>query len=104
MLQETLNRKSAGNLLPDMASYRCIWFSNILFKTDIGQGVLAKDGLGVQVCCHEATLALESLVGGEALHVGAGQQAVEVPHQVGQGRVHAHLVLPLKLCPHGPEE
>ena len=57
-----------------------IWFSYILLKTDIGQGILSKDGFRVQIRCHEATLALERLVRGEALHVGAGQQAVEVPH------------------------
>ena len=76
---------------------------DILLQTDVSEGVLPEDGLGVEVGGHEATLALERLVGGEALHVGGGQEAVEVAHEVRQRRVDGHLVLPLELRPHGAE-
>ena len=76
---------------------------DILLQTDVSEGVLPEDGLGVEVGSHEAALALERLVGGEALHVGGGQEAVEVAHEVRQRRVDGHLVLPLELRPHGAE-
>ena len=76
---------------------------DILLQADVSEGVLPEDGLGVEVGSHEATLALERLVGGEALHVGGGQEAVEVAHEVRQRRVDGHLVLPLELRPHGAE-
>ena len=76
---------------------------DILLQTDVSEGVLPEDGLGVEVGGHEAALALERLVGGEALHVGGGQEAVEVAHEVRQRGVDGHLVLPLELRPHGSE-
>ena len=76
---------------------------DILLQADVSEGVLPEDGLGVEVGGHEAALALERLVGGQTLHVGRGQEAVEVAHEVGQGRVDADLVLPLELGPHLPE-
>ena len=76
---------------------------DILLQTDVSEGVLPEDGLGVEVGSHEAALALQGLVWSETLHVGAGQETVEVPHQLGQGRVDRHLVLPLELRPHRSE-
>ena len=92
-----------SNNSPYMSGNRGIGLAQVFLKTDICQRVLAEDGLGVEVGRHEAALALERLVGGQTLHVGRGQEAVEVAHEVGQGRVDADLVLPLELGPHGPE-
>ena len=44
-----------------MASDRSISFAQVLLQADIGQRVLPKDGLGIQVGGHESTLSRESL-------------------------------------------
>ena len=90
-------------IIPDMSSHGGFGFGQIFLQTDVGQSILAKYRLGIQVCRHEAALALQGLVWSETLHVGAGQETVEVPHQLGQGRVDRHLVLPLELRPHRSE-
>ena len=86
-----------------MSCHRGLRFGQIFLQTDVGQCVLTKYRLGVQVGSHEATFSLQGLVWSETLHVGAGQQGAEVGHQLRQAGVHRHLVLPLELRPHGAE-
>ena len=90
-------------IIPDMSSHGGFGFGQIFLQTDVGQSILAKYRLGIQVGRHEATLSLEGLVWSETLHVGAGQQGGEVRHQLRQTGVHRDLVLPLELRPHGTE-
>ena len=90
-------------IIPDMSSHGGFGFGQIFLQTDVGQSILAKYRLGIQIGRHEAALALQGLIRGEALHVGAGQQGGEVRHQLRQTGVHRDLVLPLELRPHGTE-
>ena len=86
-----------------MSCHGSFGFGQIFLQTDVGQSILSKYRLGIQVGRHEATFSLEGLVWGETLHVGAGQQGAQVGHQLRQAGVHRHLVLPLELRPHGAE-
>ena len=89
--------------LPDMSCHWSLGFGQIFLQADIGQSILAEYRLCIQISGHEAALALQGLVRSETLHVGAGQETVEVPHQLVEGRVDRHLVLPLELRPHRSE-
>ena len=77
-----------------------VGFGRVLLQADVGKGVLAEDGLGVEVGCHEPTLPAQGLVGGKALHVRGLEEVLQVLVQVGQRGVDRHLVLPLELGPH----
>ena len=115
---------------PYMARDRGISFAQVLLQTDIGQCVLPKDRLGIQVGSHESTLSRKSLkdrvdeedfvfslirlylitiryvmnLGGcKTFHVGGLKEAGQVICQVRHSCVHRHLVFPLKLRPHRPE-
>ena len=86
-----------------MSCHGSLGFGQIFLQTDVGQGILAKYRLGVQIGGHEAAFSLQGLVWSETLHVGAGQQGGQVRRQLRQAGVHRHLVLPLELRPHGAE-
>ena len=86
-----------------MSCHGSLGFGQIFLQTDVGQGILAKYRLGVQIGGHEAAFSLQRLVRCETLHVGAGQEGGEVRSQLRQAGVHRHLVLPLELRPHGAE-
>lgn len=69
-------------------------------KDDQGR---TKDAAGIKVGREEATITLDGSLGGEAAHVGDGEDVLEELLAVADVRVDDDLVLPLELGPHDPE-
>lgn len=75
----------------DVASDRCVRLAKRLLDAEVGESILPEDGACVHVGGHEATLAAQRLLRRQTLHVGRGQQVLQVLVQVGQVRVYWHL-------------
>lgn len=76
---------------PDVAGDGRLRLLQVLLQRDVGERVLAEDGLRVQVGRHEAALARHGLLGRQALHIGRLEKRGQVLVQVGQRGVDGHL-------------